>query len=123
MTNNDLQSYAALNSKRKSITWRQRCSVEISCELCPTQSVAKTIERMIVHHAGSLHKGVTDGRANEAEATALQIFAHRVGFRSSRRQAPGCSPIVFLGLAVNELPNVAVESSKLFLHRQECLRV
>jgi hypothetical protein len=33
---------------------------------------------MIIHHAGRLHQRVANGRANELEAAAQQILAHRV---------------------------------------------
>ena len=44
--------------------------------------IAEATDDMIVHHSYGLHKGVADGRSNEVEAAALEIFAHRIGIRS-----------------------------------------
>ena len=47
--------------------------------------MTKAIERVIVDHAGGLHEGITDGRTDEAETQALQLFAHGVRFRRAGR--------------------------------------
>src|SRR5207247_2365033 len=41
--------------------------------------VAKTIHRMIVHHAHGLHESVTDRRTDKLESAPEQVLAHRVG--------------------------------------------
>ncbi len=38
-------------------------------------SITKTIGRMVVDHADGLHVGIYDDRADEAEASLLQVFA------------------------------------------------
>ena len=40
--------------------------------------VAETIDGMVVHHAGGLHEGVSDGGADEFEAAFEKGFAHGV---------------------------------------------
>jgi hypothetical protein len=78
MTNNDLQSYAALNSKRKPITQGARLRVAHQTPGLPTSDISEAIAGVVVNQAGGLHEGVTDSGAHEAEAAALQVFAHGV---------------------------------------------
>src|SRR5690242_18216264 len=61
--------------------------VSMRCRCLPVlrRMVAETAGQMVIHHAGRLHEGVADRRANEAEAALLQVAAHPVGNLGSRR--------------------------------------
>src|SRR5581483_7896926 len=50
--------------------------------------VAEAGHDVVVDHARRLHEGVTDRRADEAEAAALQILAHRPRFLRLGRDLP-----------------------------------
>ena len=56
-----------------------------SCDAVPGSSfelrVPKAVDQMVVDHADRLHERVADRGADEFEAPAFQILAHRVGFR------------------------------------------
>lgn len=70
---------AAGGSARTSfISWV--VSTTVSCER-GAGGVARTIEEMIVDHAGGLHVGVDNGRADETETAPLQIAAEGFGER------------------------------------------
>ena len=81
--------------------------------------VAETRNQMIVDHARALHEGVANGRADEAEAALLQIFAEGVGFGGLCREAFVGFPSVLFGLAADEAPDVGVEGAEFFLNFQE----
>ena len=78
---------------------------------------------MVVHHPDSLHEGVADRGADEAESTLFQIFAQRVRFPGAAGYLPGRSPSIRLRLAADERPDVAVEGAKLFLNGQKRLAI
>lgn len=42
----------------------------------PDFEISKAINGVVIDHAHGLHKGVNDGRTDEAEAPFLQIFAN-----------------------------------------------
>ena len=83
----------------------------------------ETIHGVIIHHAARLHKCVTNCRAHELEAAFFQVFAHGVGLRCSSRNLLVCLPEILEGRAADELPQVVIETSELFLHFEEGLRV
>src|SRR6185503_9643838 len=88
----------------------------------PQLAVAIAAGEMVVDHAGRLHEGVADGRADEAEAALLQVLAHRVRFGGARRDVVALAPVLDR-LAADELPDVAVERAELLLHGEKRLRV
>lgn len=49
-----------------------------SAEKLFTRMIPETACKMIVDHAGGLHKGVTDCAADKFESLLAQGFAHRV---------------------------------------------
>src|SRR5208282_928170 len=59
-------------------------------------------------------------RADETEPPLLQILAHRIRFRGACRNLLSQPPGVHQRSASDKLPNIAVERSALFLHRQKC---
>ena len=74
---------------------------------------------MVVDHAGGLHEGVADGRADEAETAAAQLPAHLPRLRRAggnfRQRLPGIAPRP----AAHELPDIGVKSSIFPLRRQK----
>ena len=83
----------------------------------------ETINGVIVRHAARLHKCVANGRAHELEAAFFQIFAQGVGLRCSGRNLLMCLPEILEWRAADELPQVVIETSELFLHFEKGLRV
>ena len=78
---------------------------------------------MVVDHAGRLHVGVDDGRADEAEASLLQVLANRLGERRRGGDLLQAPPRVLDRRAVDERPDVAGEAALLLLHLEEGLGV
>ena len=78
---------------------------------------------MVVDHAGGLHEGVANCRADEAEAALLQIFAYGVRFLCFRWNLLVEFPGVLDGFAFHESPEIKIETSELFLHSQESARI
>src|SRR6266481_6777614 len=89
----------------------------------PSHVIAETLDRVVVDQPSSLHERVTDGRADEVEAAFLQILAHRVRFRSARRNSLPQPPGVHSRFPTDKLPDVAIERSELLLHLEKCLGV
>jgi hypothetical protein len=89
----------------------------------PLLPIPETADQVIVHHACSLHEGVTNRRSDKAKSAALQVFAHGIGLGGSRWNVAQSSPLIHLGLACDKLPDVAVEAAELFLHSEERFRV
>src|SRR5437899_4145411 len=89
----------------------------------PSHVIAETLDRVVVDQPSSLHERVTDGRADEIEAALLQILAHRVRFRSARRNSLPQPPGVHSRFATDKLPDIAIERAELLLYRQKCLGV
>src|SRR5712671_3981044 len=90
---------------------------------CPSHVIAETLDRVVVDQPSSLHERVTDGRAEKIEAALLQILAHRVRFRSPRRNSFPQPPGVHSRFPADKLPDVAIEPSELLLHLEKCLGV
>ena len=61
---------------------------------------------MVIDHAHSLHEGIADGGADEAEAALFERFAHGLGFGSFRWDFGHGLEIVLNGCAADELPQV-----------------
>ena len=78
---------------------------------------------MIVHHACGLHKCVANRGADETESALLQILAHGVRFRGSRRYTPWAAPRLPQRFPAGELPDVCVEAAEFALHFQKRPRV
>jgi len=78
---------------------------------------------MIVDHAGGLHEGVDDGAADEAEAALLHVFGNIVRYFCCCLYVFKFLDLVNYWFATNKTPDVFVETTKLFLHGNECLRV
>src|ERR1700689_415718 len=78
---------------------------------------------MIVDHAGSLHKCVANCGADKLEAAFCEVLAHRIGLLRASRQLFVPPQAILPRLAADELPDVAIESTELFLHCEERLRV
>src|ERR1700680_120177 len=95
----------------------------LTCASTALLRIAENLHRMVVHQPRSLHEGVTDSRADEVEAAFLQILAHRVRFRSARRNSLPQPPGVHSRFATDKLPDVAVERAELLLHLEKCLGV
>src|SRR5437899_4551320 len=89
----------------------------------PSHVIAETLDRVVVDQPSSLHERVADSRADEIEAALLQILAHRVRFRSARRNSSPQTPGVHSGFATDKLPDVAIERAELLLHVEKCLGV
>src|ERR1700691_5388407 len=85
--------------------------------------VSKTTDQMIVDHAGSLHECIADCGAGELEAAFGEILAHRVGLLRASRQLFVPPQAILPRPAADELPDVAIESTELFLHCEKRLRV
>ena len=41
--------------------------------------MAKTVNRMVIHHAGCLHERVADGRPYKAETSSFKVFTELFG--------------------------------------------
>jgi cytochrome d ubiquinol oxidase subunit I len=67
--------------------------------------VAKAIDQVVVHHPCCLHVGVAYCRTHESKSPFDQLFAHCVGFRSSRWDFFDAFPSILLRLASNEPPD------------------
>jgi hypothetical protein len=74
---------------------------------------------MIVYHANGLNKGVTDCCPNEREPSFLQILAHGFRLRGTGGNIHRLFPRILDSPSMNELPDVMVKASELFLHLQE----
>jgi len=81
------------------------------------------ILRVIVHYTDRLHKRITNGRAHEAEPALLQILAHGVRFRGSRRNVARTFQPRLLGFPADELPDVFIEAAEFFPHGQKAFSV
>jgi hypothetical protein len=85
--------------------------------------VARTGYEVVIDHAGRLHQGVADCRADELESVPEQVATHRIGFGGARGNVGHPPPAVLLWFAADETPEVCVEASYLLAHRKERFRV
>ena len=65
--------------------------------------------KVIVNHAGRLHKGIADRGADKLESAPQQIAAHGVGFYRPGGHLRQVSPAILFRLAADETPEVSVE--------------
>src|SRR5436190_19657990 len=86
-------------------------------------AIAKARHDVVVHEPGGLHERVTDGRSHEAKSASLQILAHRARLRCLRRHLPEGAPPVPFRPAFDEAPEVGIQGSVFFSHRQRRARV
>ncbi len=93
-----------------------------SAESC-VRSVSKAAHPVVIHHPYSLHEGVAHSWTDKIEAAALQVFAHGGGFLSFCRQVLAPAPGVLDRPAAGKLPDVAIETTELFLDLEESPRV
>jgi glycyl-tRNA synthetase alpha chain len=66
--------------------------------------VAVTVGGVVHDHAGGLHIGITDGRADKGEAGFFQRLAHRLGFSSYCRHLAPLAEVIDLWRAANKRP-------------------
>jgi hypothetical protein len=78
---------------------------------------------VVVDHAGCLHEGVADRRAEEFESASQQIAAHGVGFSGARWHLSQGVPTILDWRAADEAPEISIETSEFFLHLEEPFRV
>ena len=79
-------------------------------------AAAKAGQEVIVDHAGSLHVGVANRRADELEAALLEILAQGVGLGAGGWVVCQIFEAVHDRLAVDEAPDVSIETAKLCLN-------
>lgn len=85
----------------------------------PQLPPAKTIHRVVIHHADCLHMGIADSAADETEPPPLQVAAHGIGNRGAGRDFLMVLPGVLQRSAIHEAPLVGSEGTKFPLNRQE----
>ena len=73
---------------------------------------AKAVDGVIVDHAGGLHMGVADGRADELEAALVQILTQRIGFRAGGRIILQSAESVDHGRMINEAPDIGRKAAE-----------
>src|SRR5262249_7338034 len=78
--------------------------------------ISEAPDEVIVHHSHCLHVGVNDGGTYEAESTAFQVFAKRIGFRRGRGNLLHNFPAVQFGLTTDKAPRIRIKTSELLLN-------
>src|SRR5215471_3877502 len=73
---------------------------------------AKAVDGVIVDHAGGLHMGVADGRADELEAALVQILTQRIGFRAGGRIILQSAESVDHGCMINEVLDIGRKAAE-----------
>src|SRR5581483_4634099 len=76
-------------------------------------SVAEAADDVVVDHADRLHERIADRRADEAEAAALEVAAHRLRVVRFRGDLGERLPPVHARRAADERPQVRVEAPEL----------
>ncbi len=76
----------------------------------------KTIQRMIVDHAGGLHMCIANRGTYEFKPSLTQILAQRVRFRAGRRIIFQPPDRIDNRLAAHKFPNVGIKAAKGFLN-------
>src|SRR5215472_1464032 len=86
------------------------------CSVVATEAtefgVPWTCDEVIIHHAGRLHKRITDRRADEFESASQQVTAHGVGFSSARGYVSQGAPTILHRGAANKTPEISIETSE-----------
>jgi hypothetical protein len=85
--------------------------------------MSRTGHEVIVDHAGRLHQGVADSRADEFESALNEVAAHGVGFRCARRDLSHSPPTILFRFAADKAPQVTVETAELFPNREKGVRI
>src|SRR5260370_8442694 len=85
--------------------------------------MSKAVDDVIVHHPDGMHVRIDDRRADEGEATALQILAHRIGFSGASGDVPYGSTTILYRATVDEPPLIRIEAPELRLHVKKRLGV
>ncbi len=80
--------------------------------------MAGAADQMIVHHPHRLHKGVTDGAADEGKTTFLERFRHGIRLRRGRRNIAIALALVDDGGTADKAPQIIDEVDALGLQRQ-----
>lgn len=75
--------------------------------------ISKAVNEVVNGQAGSLHEGVDDNGAHEAEATCQQILAYRLRLGAPQRHVPRVPEPVYHRLVAHLLPHVAAERTAL----------
>src|SRR6476646_4350470 len=78
---------------------------------------------MIVHHSGSLHQRVTNGRPDKFESAPLEVAAHCIGFRCARGHLSHPTPAILLRLAADKTPKISVKAPKLLPNGEKGFRI
>jgi len=81
--------------------------------------VPETAYDVIIYHAYCLHERLTNGRSNKFKSPLNQILAHGIGLRGAGGNIRHLSPGILERFAINELPDVTVETSIFFLYLQK----
>src|SRR6478672_5214154 len=89
----------------------------------PQLSVPVALDEMVVDHPYRLHEGIADRAADEPEAAALQVLAHRVGLGRASGNILERLASVLPRLTADKAPNISVERAMLLLNGQKCFRV
>src|SRR6185437_11642537 len=76
--------------------------------------MAETAHQMVIDHAGRLHEGVDDGRADKLEAASSQLLGDLDRDRRRGWHAGGGLELVQLRLAVDEIPQELREARAVF---------
>ena len=85
--------------------------------------ITKTACFMIVNHPDGLHMRVNDGATNKLESSLFEGFRQRIRLPGCHWQLFHGCPAILYRLAINEIPDIAVEAAKFHLYGQECLCV
>ncbi len=85
--------------------------------------VPKALNKVVVHHSGGLHKGITNGGSNEFKTTLFQGFTHGVGFWSTNGDFFKRFPLIDFWFTARELPDKGIEASELFLDFKKYLSI
>ena len=85
--------------------------------------MAVAFDKVIVHHADSLHERVADCGPDEPETLALQFSTHCSGFSGFCRNCGRIRPVVVSGASLDELPDVGIEAAMLHLRIEKCASI
>src|SRR5712691_7455708 len=77
--------------------------------------IPKAAHPVVIHHTYGLHECVADRWTHKVEAAVLQVFAHGDGFLGFCRHVLALAPGVLDRPAADKLPDVAIETTELFL--------
>ena len=79
--------------------------------LLPTE----TFDKVVVHHAYRLQKGVADGRTDECEAALFQLLTQRIRYAGPGWNILERMPRILLGPAIGKSPEEGIEATDLRL--------